>query len=92
MSTTARTQPARAAAAAAAPGPTEAEIRHAAHQLWLEQGRPEGRELDHWFAAKETLRHHHGRSAGRGRKPAAAPVHFPKADLPAGPTTPTEHP
>jgi hypothetical protein len=74
------------------PEPTEAEIRHAAHQLWLEQGQPDGRELDHWFAAKQTLLHHHGRTTGRGKKREAASVHFPSSDQPNQPTTPTQHP
>ena len=74
----------------ARPEPTEAEIQHAAHQLWLELGRPEGRAHDHWFAARELLLHRHGR-AGHGRH-TAAPVHFPAADLPVTPATPTVHP
>lgn len=41
--------------------PTDAEIQHAAYLLWVEEGRPEGRDQDHWFAAKELLCHHHGR-------------------------------
>ena len=45
-----------------APEPTEAEIQHAAYLLWVENGRPEGRDLEHWNAAKELLLHHHGRS------------------------------
>lgn len=43
--------------------PTEGEIQHAAYLLWIEDGRPEGRDLDHWFAAKEMLCHRHGRDA-----------------------------
>jgi hypothetical protein len=56
--------------------PTEAEIQHAAYLLWIENGRPEGRDLDHWLAAKEMLCHRHGRDA-RTRSPApeiAAPA------------------
>jgi hypothetical protein len=43
--------------------PTEAEIQHAAYLIWLEDGRPEGRELEHWLTAKEMLCHRHGRDA-----------------------------
>ena len=43
--------------------PTEAEIQHAAYLLWIENGRPEGRDLEHWLAAKEMLCHRHGRDA-----------------------------
>ena len=49
------------------PEPTEEQIQKAAYHLWLEQGRPVGCELDTWLAAKELLRHHHGRGG----------LHFP---------------
>ena len=49
--------------------PTEAEIQHAAYLLWIEGGRPEGRDLEHWLAAKEMLCHRHGRDA-KTRRPA----------------------
>lgn len=45
------------------PAPTEAEIQHAAYLLWIENGRPEGRDLEHWLTAKEMLCHRHGRDA-----------------------------
>ena len=48
------------------PKPTEAEIQHAAYLLWIEQGRPEGYDLEHWMAAKEMLCHRHGRDARTG--------------------------
>jgi hypothetical protein len=54
--------------------PAEAEIQHAAYLLWIEEGRPEGRDLEHWLAAKELLRHHHGRSAGRTHRPPTKPA------------------
>jgi hypothetical protein len=41
--------------------PDESEIQHAAYLLWIENGQPEGRDLEHWFAAKEMLCHRHGR-------------------------------
>ena len=37
--------------------PPEAAIQHTAHFLWLEEGRPAGRDLDLWLRAKEILRH-----------------------------------
>ena len=49
--------------------PTEAEIQHAAYLLWIENGRPEGRDLEHWMAAKEMLCHRRGRDA-KTRRPA----------------------
>lgn len=48
--------------------PTEAEIQHAAYLLWIEDGRPEGHDLEHWLAAKEMLCHRHGRDATTGRR------------------------
>ncbi len=45
------------------PAPTEAEIQHAAYLLWVENGRPEGRDLEHWLTAREMLCHRHGRDA-----------------------------
>jgi len=47
----------------ASPAPTEAEIQHAAYLLWLEDGQPEGHDLEHWLAAKEMLCHRRGRDA-----------------------------
>jgi hypothetical protein len=36
--------------------PTE-EIRREAYLLWQQEGCPQGRELDHWLAAQELVRH-----------------------------------
>ncbi|MBI5425614.1 MAG: DUF2934 domain-containing protein [Opitutae bacterium] len=33
------------------------EIRHEAYLLWQQDGCPDGRELDHWLAAQERVRH-----------------------------------
>ena len=56
-----------------APEPTEAQIQHEAYLLWLEEGRPAGRDLEHWLAARELLRHRHGRApAAAGSHPAPA--------------------
>jgi hypothetical protein len=63
----------RPAAPAPAPEPTEAQIQHEAYRLWLEAGRPAGRDLEHWLAARELLRHRHGRApAGSSAAHAAA--------------------
>lgn len=56
--------------------PSELEIQHAAYLLWIEAGRPEGKDLEHWQTAKEMLSHRHGRDAST-RQPApevAAPA------------------
>ena len=51
-------------------------IQHEAYRLWLEEGRPAGRDLEHWLAARELLRHRHGRA------PAVAESH-PAPAVPA---------
>ena len=50
------------------PEPSEAQIQHAAYMLWIEEGRPEGCDLEHWMAAKEMLCHRHGRDATTRRR------------------------
>ena len=37
--------------------PPEEEIQRSAYFLWMEEGRPSGRDLDLWLQAKELLRH-----------------------------------
>jgi hypothetical protein len=61
------------------PEPTEAEIQHAAYFLWVERGRPTGCDLENWFAAKELLRHHHGRTPHRGRRPDLLSARIPSS-------------
>ncbi len=56
------------------PEPTESEIQHAAFYLWEEQGRPCGRDLEIWLAAKERLKHRLAAPAGRTRGPGKAAV------------------
>ena len=57
-----------------APEPTEAEIQHEAYLLWLESGRLPGRDLENWLAAKELLRHRHGRVPATRRRRARPAV------------------
>ncbi len=35
--------------------PTEQQIKQLAHSLWEQEGRPEGRDMDHYLAAKQIL-------------------------------------
>ena len=35
--------------------PTEEEVRRRAHEIWLAEGMPEGREVDHWMRARREL-------------------------------------
>ena len=44
----------------AAAEPTTEEIRAAAHYLWEQDGRPEGRDLEHWLKAEALLRQNRG--------------------------------
>jgi hypothetical protein len=37
------------------------QVRERAYRIWEEQGRPEGRETDHWFEAERQL--HEGQGA-----------------------------
>lgn len=48
--------------------PSESEIQHAAYLMWVEEGRPEGRDREHWLAARELLVHRHGRDAKTQRR------------------------
>lgn len=49
------TRPMKRKTATASPEPTEAEIQRAAYFIWLDSGKPAGRALEHWLAAKDLL-------------------------------------
>jgi hypothetical protein len=51
--------------------PTEPQIQHAAYLLWEEAGKPEGRDQEIWFAARELLKHRAAAHAAAARGPAA---------------------
>jgi hypothetical protein len=36
--------------------PTSEEIAAAAHAIWEQEGRPDGRELEHWLKAEAVMR------------------------------------
>jgi Protein of unknown function (DUF2934) len=38
------------------PGEDEERVRKRAYEIWEEEGRPEGRDLDHWNRAKQEVR------------------------------------
>ena len=40
--------------------PDEESIRERAHAIWLSEGMPEGREVDHWMRARRELEHEAG--------------------------------
>ncbi|KPK47008.1 MAG: hypothetical protein AMJ77_04475 [Dehalococcoidia bacterium SM23_28_2] len=40
--------------------PTEEQIKKLAHSLWEQEGRPEGRDMQHYLAAREILQQREG--------------------------------
>jgi hypothetical protein len=59
--------------------PTQDEIRELAHRLWEEDGRPKGKDLEHWTKATAMLES--GQSAGNA--PAKTRAKAPAAKSPA---------
>jgi hypothetical protein len=51
--------------ASSAPPPTPEQIAALAHAIWIDRGRPEGRDMEHWLEAERQLR-------GEAAKPMAA--------------------
>ncbi|MBV9246620.1 MAG: DUF2934 domain-containing protein [Methylobacteriaceae bacterium] len=47
-------------------GNLEQQVRQRAYELWLVDGKAEGRDLDYWYAAEDEIM--------RGREPATAPA------------------
>jgi hypothetical protein len=61
--------------------PKHAEIAVRAYHIWEEEGRPHGRDFDHWLKAEQEI-------AGRGsRRPARATSGRAKASKPKPATT-----
>ncbi len=50
--------------------PTEAQIRELAYRIWEQEGKPEGKDREHYFRAKQMLE---AQEAGVGARPAPAP-------------------
>ncbi|MBI4488263.1 MAG: DUF2934 domain-containing protein [Deltaproteobacteria bacterium] len=44
----------------------EEEIRLIAYQIWEEEGRPQGRDVEHWLKAEAIWREHHGHEPSGG--------------------------
>ncbi|WP_417210911.1 DUF2934 domain-containing protein [Antarctobacter sp.] len=57
------------------PQPDTAKIAEAAFYLWLDEGRPQGQDRDHWFRATQALT----AAAKPARKPRAKTAAKPKA-------------
>jgi hypothetical protein len=53
--------------------PTEEKIKQLAHSLWEQEGRPAGRDVEHYLAAKQILEEQEAaQKPARARRPAAA--------------------
>jgi hypothetical protein len=48
----------------ALPPPTHEQIMQRAHRIWIEAGRPEGRDREHWLEAERQLRNPSARRSG----------------------------
>lgn len=60
------------------PEPREGDIQKAAYYLWLELGRPLGRDVQTWLEAKERLRHQATIGSGNSRLAAKIPPPRPR--------------
>jgi hypothetical protein len=65
----------------------EEDIRQCAYYLWLEAGRPVGRDQEFWHAGRERLRHspHYHRPPAPRRLPAGQKVRKPGQEARSGP-------
>ena len=52
--------------------PTEEQIKELAYQMWEQQGRPEGKDVEHYYAAKQMLEEQEAARA-RASRPRATP-------------------
>ena len=68
--------------------PTQDEIKQLAHRLWEEDGRPEGKDVEHWRKAAAMLES--GQSAGNA--PAKTRTKAPAAKSPAARRTAVRKP
>jgi hypothetical protein len=65
----------------------EERIRTRAYELWEAEGRPEGREVDHWLRAAQELAAELERPVARARKPrTVAATAAKRTPATAGPT------
>ena len=67
----------------------EDRIRRRAYEIWEQEGRPDGREVDHWLRAAREIADEEGRGEGMAAAAASAPaVSAPTASTPTA-STPT---
>ena len=61
-------------------------IRQRAHEIWEEEGRPEGREYSHWLRARAEIRKEEGEDEERASKADIALNALPPGTVPENPT------
>jgi len=54
--------------------PAEEQIRELAYQMWEQEGRPEGRDVEHYFAAKQMLEEQEAAQAQASRPWTSSPA------------------
>ena len=54
--------------------PTEEQIKEQAYQMWEQEGRPEGKDVEHYFAAKQMLEEQEAAQARASRPWATSPA------------------
>jgi hypothetical protein len=54
--------------------PTEEQIKELAYQMWEQEGRPEGRDVEHYFAAKQMLEEQEAAQARASRPWSKSPA------------------
>lgn len=57
--------------------PTEEQIKELAYQLWEQEGRPDGKDWEHYFKAKRILEEREAAAAREAAQAAPAPVSAP---------------
>ncbi|WP_119677352.1 DUF2934 domain-containing protein [Indioceanicola profundi] len=63
----------------------EDRIRQKAHDIWEREGRPEGREREHWDMASELIAQHDNAAMTRGPNPSHGPDDVATRDQPVEP-------
>jgi hypothetical protein len=61
-------------------------IRQRAHEIWEEEGRPEGREYSHWVRARAEIGDEEGETPERASKADIALNALPPGTVPENPT------
>lgn len=62
--------------------PTEEQIKELAYAIWEQEGRPEGKAMQHYLAAKQILEEREAAQASAGQSP-SPPAAPPKVSRPS---------